>query len=43
LDPADELVELRRVREQIEQQLDVVTMKTGQIAEQLVKERQPAH
>jgi predicted RNase H-like HicB family nuclease len=33
----DELVELRRVREQIEQQLDIVTMKTGQIAEQLVK------
>ena len=33
----DELVELRRVREQIEQQLDIVTMKTCQIAEQLVK------
>jgi len=33
----DELVELRRVREQIEHQLDVVTMRTSQIAEQLVK------
>ena len=33
----DELVELRRVRGQIEQQLDVVTMRTSQIAEQLVK------
>jgi hypothetical protein len=34
---ADELVELRRVREQIEQQLDIVTTKAGQIAERLVK------
>lgn len=33
----DELVELRRIREQIERQLDVVTLKTSQIAEQLVK------
>ena len=33
----DELVELRRTRQQIEAQLDVVTVKTSQIAEQLVR------
>jgi predicted RNase H-like HicB family nuclease len=33
----DELVELRRARQQIEAQLDVVTVKTSRIAEQLVK------